>query len=332
MDTVLCTEKSKKQTCVTFYTQTFPVMWDIPVSFTPGADWIKPTLAVAKVSNFRTSEVCRGNLPWLSPLHDSRTGVVGFYIKIKVQPLLNHPFNITFVYGMSEAWPAHWRSISKVSTGLWLWHLLPYQNRGASLPTANLRKHSPLQLYMLEVMVMTWKSLGSKGILINELTFISQIWRQLQKPELQGEELSFMQPDLSARESSLICMALQRLLLTFPPTHRHLLGHGSSRGFEFSSYSWMFLVRSFEWLIWSKIQLCLQPFCEKTSSILYLAFHCWFSFFFFFFFLDPGKFIIKIFKHGNSIIQLSTYPFENVHLLESGQLWTGVLDNSEGIS
>lgn len=59
-----------------------------------------------------------------------------------------------------------------------------------------------------------------------------------------------MQLDLSARESSLIWITLQRLLLTFLLTHRHLLGHGSSRAFEFRPYSRTFLVSSSSiWMI-----------------------------------------------------------------------------------
>lgn len=131
-----------------------------------------------------------------------------------------------------------------MSAGQWLWHLLPYQDEYISLPPINLRKCSPLQLSVFKVMVMTWKSLGSKGIW-------SMNWLSFHRSKDNFRSLNFgeggcpfMQPDLSARKSSLIWITLQRLLLTLPPTHGHLLGHGSSRGIEFSSYSWVFLVSS----------------------------------------------------------------------------------------
>jgi len=50
-----------------------------------------------EVSGFRTSEVCRRNLLWLSTLHNLKNRGWSFYLKIKVPPLVNHLFNLTFV-------------------------------------------------------------------------------------------------------------------------------------------------------------------------------------------------------------------------------------------
>lgn len=67
----------------------------------------------------------------------------------------------------------------------------------------------------------------------------------------------------------LIWITLQRLLLTFPPTYRHLLGHKSSRGFEFHLYSWTFLVSSSSWLIWEQNSALFTTFLweDKFSFV-----------------------------------------------------------------
>lgn len=80
-----------------------------------------------KVSESRTSEVCRRNPTRLNTLHNLQSRSWSFSLKIKARPLVSHPLNVTFVKERSEIWPAHKRDISKSSAGLWLWHLLLFQ-------------------------------------------------------------------------------------------------------------------------------------------------------------------------------------------------------------
>lgn len=73
-------------------TQTLPGLLEMPVSFTPQADRVKETLAPGKVSDFRTSEVCRRNLPWLNTLHNLQNRGWSFYLKTKGAASGKSPF------------------------------------------------------------------------------------------------------------------------------------------------------------------------------------------------------------------------------------------------
>lgn len=112
-----------------------------------------------------------------------------------------------------------------------------------------------------------------------------------------------MQLDLSARESSLIWITLQRLLLTFLPTHRHLLGCGSSRAFEFRSYSWTFLVRASSiWMINLRTKFSFAYNLPKGKQV------------------QLGKL-----HHRAPSLPVS----DNIHLPNPGQLWAGLLREGE---
>lgn len=65
------------------------------VGHTPGRKG-KGNTSTGKVSAFGIGGVCRRNLAWRNTLQNLQQ-VLGFLSEDKVQPLVNHPFKVTFM-------------------------------------------------------------------------------------------------------------------------------------------------------------------------------------------------------------------------------------------